>query len=62
MCLVVQCDMPASCKGHGERVARTRAMTKKVLWKARGDTGFYEFDRSDPGTQYILPERFYGLV
>lgn len=31
-------------------------------WKARGDTGFYEFDRSDPGTQYILPERFYGLV
>lgn len=31
-------------------------------WKARGDTGYWEFDRPDPGTQYQVPDRFSGLV
>jgi hypothetical protein len=29
---------------------------------ARGDTGFYQFDRPDYGTQYVLPERFNGVI
>ncbi len=31
-------------------------------FKPRGDTGFYHFDRPDYGTQYVLPERFAGLI
>jgi hypothetical protein len=31
-------------------------------FRARGETGFYEFDRSDPKTQYKLPERFNGII
>ena len=31
-------------------------------WQARGDTGYWEFDRSDYDSQYLLPERFSGLV
>ncbi|MDW4497657.1 hypothetical protein R5H30_06670 [Sulfitobacter sp. D35] len=31
-------------------------------WRPRGETGYHEFDRTDPGTQYVLPERFTGLV
>jgi hypothetical protein len=31
-------------------------------WKARGDTGYYHFDRPDPGTQYRLPDRFNGVI
>lgn len=31
-------------------------------FKARGDTGFYQFDRPDYGTQYVLPERFNGVI
>lgn len=31
-------------------------------WKARGETGYWEFDRPDYDTQYLLPERFVGLV
>ena len=31
-------------------------------WQARGDTGYWEFDRSDYDTQYLLPERFSGVV
>lgn len=27
----------------------------------RGDTGFYHFERPDPGTQYVLPDRFMGM-
>ena len=30
-------------------------------WRARGETGFWEFSRPDYSTQYILPERFYGM-
>ena len=30
-------------------------------WKARGETGYYEFDRPDYDTQYVLPEQFTGL-
>lgn len=31
-------------------------------FKARGDTGFFEFNRPDYHTQYLLPERFSGLI
>ena len=30
-------------------------------FRPRGETGFFEFDREDPKTQYLLPERFSGL-
>jgi Glycosyl transferase family 2 len=30
-------------------------------WKARGKTGFWEFERPEYDTQYLLPERFSGL-
>ena len=30
-------------------------------WRARGETGYWEFDRSDHDTQYVLPERFSGM-
>ncbi|MEP3441483.1 MAG: glycosyltransferase family 2 protein [Sulfitobacter sp.] len=31
-------------------------------FKPRGDTGYFEFNRPDPGTQYQLPERFVGVI
>lgn len=31
-------------------------------WKSWGDTGYWQFDRPDHDTQYLLPERFSGLV
>ncbi|MEY8831197.1 glycosyltransferase family 2 protein [Sedimentitalea sp. XS_ASV28] len=31
-------------------------------WKKRGETGYWQFDRPDFDTQYLLPERFSGLV
>lgn len=31
-------------------------------FKPRGDTGFYQFDRPDYDTQYLLPERFSGVI
>ncbi|MBB95287.1 MAG: hypothetical protein CML68_11915 [Rhodobacteraceae bacterium] len=31
-------------------------------FKPRGDTGYYNFARPDYETQYVLPERFSGLV
>ena len=31
-------------------------------FRPRGDTGFYNFDRPDYDTQYLLPERFSGLI
>lgn len=31
-------------------------------FKPRGDTGFYQFDRPDINAQYILPERFIGII
>ncbi len=31
-------------------------------WKKRGETGYWQFDRPDFDTQYLLPERFNGLV
>jgi hypothetical protein len=31
-------------------------------WKARGETGFWQFDRPDFDHQYVLPERFVGLI
>jgi len=31
-------------------------------FKPRGDTGFYQFDRPDYDGQYLLPERFNGVV
>lgn len=30
-------------------------------WKARGDTGFWQFDRPEYDLRYELPERFFGL-
>lgn len=30
-------------------------------WQPRGETGYWEFDRRDPNTQYLLPERFEGI-
>lgn len=30
-------------------------------WRARGETGYYEFDRPDHDVQYVLPQRFSGL-
>ncbi|WP_353475129.1 glycosyltransferase family 2 protein [Salipiger sp. H15] len=30
-------------------------------WQPRGETGYWQFDRSEPDRQYLLPERFYGL-
>ncbi len=36
-----------------------RAM--KSSWKARGDTGYWQFDRPAFDTQYLLPERFSGI-
>ena len=31
-------------------------------WKARGETGFWQFDRLEEATQYVLPERFNGII
>ncbi|WP_109464190.1 glycosyltransferase family 2 protein [Albibacillus kandeliae] len=31
-------------------------------WRARGETGYWEFDRPAYQTQYLLPERFVGLI
>lgn len=31
-------------------------------WKARGETGFWQFDRRENTRQMLLPERFIGLV
>jgi len=31
-------------------------------FKPRGETGYYEFDRPDYDTQYVLPERFSGVI
>jgi hypothetical protein len=31
-------------------------------WKPRGETGYWEFDRPAQQAQYLLPERFVGLV
>ncbi|AXI46927.1 hypothetical protein C1J03_13385 [Sulfitobacter sp. SK012] len=31
-------------------------------FKPRGDTGYYQFDRPDHGTQYVLPDRFDGVI
>lgn len=31
-------------------------------WKPRGDTGFWNFDRPDYDSQYVLPERFSGVI
>lgn len=30
-------------------------------WQARGDTGFFQFDRPDYDVQYMLPDRFSGV-
>lgn len=41
-----------------------RRMRKKMhrSFKPRGETGYYQFDRPESGTQYLLPERFNGLI
>lgn len=31
-------------------------------WKARGNTGYWAFDRPEPAVQFRLPERFVGVV
>jgi hypothetical protein len=31
-------------------------------WKARGDTGFWQFDRPEYGTQFLLPKRFNDVI
>ncbi|MBK0328346.1 glycosyltransferase family 2 protein [Rhodobacteraceae bacterium F11138] len=33
-----------------------------LTWRARGNTGYWQFDRPELKTQYRLPERFCGLV
>lgn len=41
-----------------------RPLRRKMqrTFKARGDTGYYQFDRPDYGTQYLLPARFNGVI
>ncbi len=41
-----------------------RPLRRKMqrTFKPRGDTGYYHFDRPEYGTQYVLPERFVGVV
>ena len=41
-----------------------RLLRRKMhrTFKPRGDTGYYQFDRPDYGTQYFLPERFVGVI
>ena len=41
-----------------------RPLRRKMqrTFKPRGETGFYQFDRPDYDTQYLLPERFYGVI
>ena len=31
-------------------------------WRARGETGFWQFDLPDYRQQFLLPERFFGMV
>jgi len=31
-------------------------------WRKRGDTGFWEFERPEYDKQYVLPERFSGVI
>jgi len=31
-------------------------------FKPRRDTGYYQFDRPTYGTQYVLPDRFIGVI
>lgn len=31
-------------------------------WKPRGETGYWQFDRPDVDSQYVLPRRFDGLI
>ncbi len=31
-------------------------------WRPRGSTGYWEFERPEPDAQYLLPDRFCGLV
>ncbi|MBE9636441.1 glycosyltransferase family 2 protein [Salipiger mangrovisoli] len=31
-------------------------------WKPRGETGYWQFDRPEADRQYVLPDRFFGLV
>lgn len=31
-------------------------------WKPRGETGFWQFDRPEYDRQYLLPDRFFGLI
>lgn len=31
-------------------------------FKPRGDTGFYQFDRPEYNVQYVLPDRFNGII
>lgn len=33
-----------------------------ATWKARGQTGYWEFDRPEYNTQYVLPDRFSGII
>ncbi|MEL6464419.1 MAG: glycosyltransferase family 2 protein [Pseudomonadota bacterium] len=41
-----------------------RPLRRKMqrTFKPRGDTGYFHFDRPDYGTQYVLPERFVGVI
>jgi len=34
----------------------------RASWKPRGQTGFWHFDRPDAVAQYVLPERFMGVI
>ncbi|MEL6620028.1 MAG: hypothetical protein AAFP16_14215 [Pseudomonadota bacterium] len=41
-----------------------RPLRRKMqrTFKPRGDTGYYHFDRPEYGTQYVLPDRFVGVI
>ncbi len=41
-----------------------RSLRRKMqrTFKPRGETGYYQFDRPDYTTQYVLPDRFNGLI
>lgn len=41
-----------------------RPLRRKMhrTFKPRGETGYFQFDRPDYGTQYVLPERFVGVI
>lgn len=48
-------------KVDGFDLRRVRKQMQRSF-KPRGDTGYFQFDRPEFGTQYALPERFFGVI